>query len=215
LTAKAESLRSEPAVATLMLRLGAAVNAIRASQRMTLIARKTPGLLGLRDLTWTFLAAAAQLKEAIDSLLKTNLSVIVSNAREGGASEEDLSRLNQILDDGPESLYARVLREARDRITYHWDKKAFVTWQEAQSASSSVVWILGEGQREGDVLHIAAAAALTEAIIPNATYEEVNLRVGEVSHWCGILTMIFQFAIAGYLYRYGAKEMPYHDASLA
>jgi hypothetical protein len=197
-------------LAVLMLRLGASINALKAAQRMTLLARRTPGLLGLRDLCWTFLMTAAQLKEAIDKLLRENLSAIKEIARKGGATTADLDQTDSVIDAGPDSLYSRVLRGVRDQITYHWDKRPFENWRRAQSANA-VVWVLGEGEREADVVHLAAVTALTEAILPSPAYEELNQRVVEVSQGCGCVIKIFQYAIAGYLEGYGALDRPFPD----
>ncbi len=208
LTAGKESLTKEPALAVLMLRLGASINALRAAQRMTLLARRTPGLVGLRDLCWTFVMTAAQLKEAIDSLLRANLTVIKETARKGGVSHAEMEQVDALIDVGSDSLYSRVLKATRDQITYHWDEKPFENWRQAQG-DNTVVWVLGEGEREADIVHLAAVTALTEAILPNPAYEELNQRVVEVSQGCSVLVRIFQCAIAGYLEGYGAEDSPY------
>jgi hypothetical protein len=210
LTAGKESLTKEPALAVLMLRLGASINALKAAQRMTLLARRTPGLVGLRDLCWTFLMAAAQLKEAIDTLLRGNLAVIREAARKGGASHVEREQIDALIDVGPDSLYSRVLKATRDQITYHWDKRPFENWRQAQG-DNAVVWVLGEGEREADIVHLAAVTALTEAILPNPAYEELNKRVVEVSQGCGVVIRVFQYAIAGYLESYGAENSPFPD----
>lgn len=210
LTARKESLPKEPALAVLMLRLGASINALRAAQRMTLLARRTPGLVGLHDLCWTFLMAAAQLKEAIDTLLRENLTVIKETASKGGAPHAQMEQVDAVIDVGPDSVYSRVLKATRDQITYHWDKKPFENWRRSQGGSA-VVWVLGEGEREGDVVHLAAVTALTEAILPNPAYEELSKRIVEVSQACGVVVRIFQYAIAGYLESYGAEDSPYPD----
>ena len=208
LVANAQSLTKEPSEAVLMLRLGAAINAIRAAQRMTQLSRKTTGMVGLKDLVWTFTMAAAQLKEAIDSLLKENYQTITEHARQGGASEEELDRLKALTDDHPDSLYMRVLRATRDRITYHWDKEPFEAWR-ARQTGNSVVWTLAEGTREKHVLQVAAAEAITEAIIPDADYQELSLRVAQVARASGTITAVFQFAIMGYVAKYEEEVSKY------
>ena len=211
LTAGKESLTKEPELAVLMLRLGAAINALKAARRMTLLARRTPGLVGLRDLCWTFVMTTAQLKEAIDSLLRGNLTLINEAARRGGASRAEMEEVEALIDVGSDSLYSRVLKATRDQITYHWDKKPFENWRQARG-DTAVVWVFGEGEREADVIHLAAVTALTEAILPNPAYEELNKRVVEVSQGCALVMQIFQHAIAGYLESYGAEFSPYPDA---
>jgi hypothetical protein len=210
LTAGKESLTKEPGMAVLMLRLGASINALNAARRMTLVARKTPGLVGLRDLCWTFMMAAAQLKEAIDSLLRQNLIVIKDAAKKGGASDAEIDQIDAVIDVGPDSLYSLVLKTTRDQITYHWDKKPFEIWRQAQSGNG-VVWVLGEGEREADVVYLAPAAAMTETILQNPTFGELSKRVSEVSQGCSIVLRSFQLAIAGYLAGHRAEHSPYES----
>jgi hypothetical protein len=154
--------------------------------------------------------AAAQLKEAIDTLLRENLTVIKETASKGGAPHAQMEQVDAVIDVGPDSVYSRVLKATRDQITYHWDKKPFENWRRSQGGSA-VVWVLGEGEREGDVVHLAAVTALTEAILPNPAYEELSKRIVEVSQACGVVVRIFQYAIAGYLESYGAEDSPYPD----
>jgi len=210
LTAGKESLTKEPGMAVLMLRLGASINALNAARRMMLVARKTPGLVGLRDLCWTFLIAAAQLKETIDSLLRQNLTVIKDAAGKGGASDAEIDQIDAVIDVGPDSLYSRVLKTTRDEITFHCDKKSFEIWRQAQSGDG-VVWVLGEGEREADVVYLAPAAAMTETVLQNPVFGELSKRASEVSQGCSIVLRSFQFAIAGYLAGHGAEHSPYPD----
>jgi hypothetical protein len=212
LTAGMESLTKEPMLAVLMLRLGASVNALNAARRMILLARRTPGLVGLRDLCWTFLTATAQLKEVIDSLLRKNVSAIKEAARKGGALDVEIDEIGELIDVGPDSLYSRVLKATRDQIAYSWDKKTFENWRHSRR-DNTVIWVLGEGEREADVVQLAAVTALTEAILPNPAYAELNQRAVEVSQACGAVIQVFQCAITGYLASYGAKRAPYPDVA--
>lgn len=209
-TASKESITKEPETANLMLRLGAAANGILSAQRMAIIARNTPGMVGLRDLTWTFMMAVSQLKEAIDSLLKKNLDTIVENAKSGGATNEELMRLSELQSNEPDSLYCRVLRDTRDQITYHWDKEPFEAWVSKHDVGS-VVWLLGEGQKERDLVYLASATAVTEAIVPGAKFQEFSQRMQEVLDWSGILAKVFQSAISGYLTAYHREIAPYPE----
>src|SRR5437867_884092 len=60
----AESLTADVESAVLVLRLGIAVNAIRAAQRFFLASRDAPGPAGERDRLWSFLIALGFLQEA-------------------------------------------------------------------------------------------------------------------------------------------------------
>lgn len=133
LTAPRDSLTKEPALATLMLRLGAAVNAIRALQRWSLACREASGVAAQRDLIWSFLAATAYLKEAMDGLLRPHYQDIVRLAREDGTPEAAIKSLGQLLCKKRHNLYARVLSNARNKLVFHWEQETFEQWAEHHS----------------------------------------------------------------------------------
>jgi hypothetical protein len=206
ITATAQSLKANPAAAALMLRLGAAVNAIRASQRLALAARATPGLAGIRDITWTFLLAVAQLKEAIDGLLRPNYKLIIELAERGGADAEMIKRLGELQSKKPQSLYTRVLMDTRNHLAFHWESEPFELWA-GTATEDPVFWVTGSDNTEATVVHHAAARAILEAIAPGADADEITKRAKEVSDGTHLISDVFQLAIRGYLTQYDGKEV--------
>ena len=73
-----------------------------------------------------------------------------------------------------------------------------------------MVWVLGEGKRLEDIVYLAPAAAVTEAILPSPAFKELSRRVSEVSQGCRDVLLFFQSAIAGYLQSHG----PYPDVGM-
>lgn len=76
--------------ATLALRLGIAVNAMRSVQKFFYSFKDAPGPDGERDRLWAFLIAMGYLKEAIE-LLRPKFPVIKELALKGGATPETVA----------------------------------------------------------------------------------------------------------------------------
>ena len=201
LSAGRESLQKDPALATLMLRLGAAVNAIRVSQRWSIACKDAPGAAGQRDHVWSFLMAVAYLKEAIDGLLRPHYKQIVELAREDGTPEDAILSLGNLMSRKPHDLYSRLLVNARNRLIFHWEDEPFRQWASKQS-NITVAWAQGTGDKEGEVVFVASGNALLDSLIPGASEAEIRSRAGEVAEASGLLVGVFQRAISAYLSAY-------------
>lgn len=200
-TAGPDSVKKDPALATLMLRLGAAVNAIRAAQRWILACKDASGVVGQQDLLWGFLVGAAYLKEAIDSLLRPHYQEIVRLAREDGTPEDAIKSLGNLMSKKPRDLYSRLLMNARNRLVFHWEEETFRHWAEHHN-NSTVVWARGTGEKDGGIVFLASSHALLDSLIPDASEAEIHSRAGEVAEASGLLVGVFQRAIHGYLAGY-------------
>jgi len=201
LVASQESLKKDPNLATLMLRLGAAANAIHAAQGWTLACKDSSGAASKRDLIWSFLVATAYLKEAIDSLLRPYYREIVELARKDGASEDGIRSLGDLMSKKQHGLYKRVLVNARNRLVFHWEEEPFRRWAEHHN-DPIVTWAQGTGDKEGEVVYVAAGIALLDSLMPGASDPEIRRRIGDVAEASGLLVGIFEKAINGYLLNY-------------
>jgi hypothetical protein len=212
LTAAQDSLTKDPGRAALVLRLGAAVNAIRATQRWTLACKDLPGPAGQRDMICSFLVATAYLKEAIDSLLRPHYREIARLAREDGAPEDVIMSVGQLMSTKPQSLYARLLVNARNRLVFHWSEDTFRHWAE-QYVNPTVLWAEGTGNKDGEVAFMASQTAALDSLIPGAGDAEIQSRVGEVAGASGLLVGVFQRAIHAYLADYVSDFLPEAESS--
>src|SRR5947207_15999822 len=89
-----EPLQTNRCKATLVLRLGAALNSLRATQRWTLKEHER-GLVGDFDLFQTYLVAGAYLAEAC-KLFWSNQACILDLARKGDANEQRIRHLSAL-----------------------------------------------------------------------------------------------------------------------
>jgi len=186
-----------------MLRLGAAVNAIWATQRWSLACKNASGATGQRDQVWSFLVGVAYLKEAIDSLLGPYYQEIARLAREDGTPEDAIKSLGKLMSKKRQNLYARLLANARNRLIFHWEEEPCRHWAKHYS-NSTVVWAQGAGEEDSEVVFVASSHALLDSLIPGASDAEVRSRVNEVAEASGLLVGVFQRAIHAYLSTYGA-----------
>ena len=197
--------------ATLTLRLGIAVNALRAAQRFYLATKDAPGPGGERDRFWAFLVAAGYLHEAID-LLRPQFPRVRDLARAGGAPEELIAEVGALM--SGRVPFSRAIREMRNTLIFHWDD-APVRKYAQEYAGDSVVWADGVGDSEGESIYRAAADAVSNSVLPDDfalpdTPEASIRRIGElmrdVALTTGKLTKLFHHAIAGHLIGHGAKQ---------
>jgi len=198
LTKSSDSLTRDPELAGLILRLGAAVNAIRASQRWTILCVKRRGVAARRDRMWSFLIATAYLKEVIDGLLKPHYEKITQLARQDGTPEKAIKDLGQLMSTKPYALYPRMLLRARNNLVFHWDEEPFRNWA-AHYGKKTVIWAEGVGTKDGEVVFSASLDALLDSVIPGATEVEVREGVGEVAEASGLIVGVFQRAIHAYI----------------
>src|SRR5258708_1161610 len=106
--------------ATLALRLGIAVNAMRAVQKFFYNFRDAEGPAGERDRLWAFLIAMGYLKEAIE-LLRPRFPGIKELALKGGASAEIVQAAAALL--SGKSPLSPALDRLRNKLVFHWDEE--------------------------------------------------------------------------------------------
>src|SRR5439155_23017714 len=115
-----ESLTAEVETAVLLLRLGIAVNAIRAAQRFFHAFRDAPGPAGERDRLWSFLIALGFLQEAIRTVLNRNFPRIKELAQAGGAQDDLIKDTGALL--SGKLPFSKMLGRLRDKVVFHWDE---------------------------------------------------------------------------------------------
>ena len=204
MTTPPSALVDHPEESALILRLGAAVNAMRAALSWFLDSLPTPGPGGKRDRIATLLVATAYLKEALDRLLCPNYPRIVELARERGASDNLIRSLDVIMSQDKDSLHARVLKRTRNKLVFHWDEKPFSDWAK-KSRKQDVTWIRGIGEKDIEAVYWASSDAIVASIAPGASADKLTELLQEVVEASNVLIEVFELAIGAFLNRHGAQ----------
>lgn len=205
------SLTDDVETATLVLRLGIAVNAIRAAQRFYYTAKDAPGPGGERDRVWAFLIAVGFLVEAI-GLLRPKFPQVGLLAQAGGASDDLIRNASALL--SGRLPVNRVLDRMRNSLIFHWDEDPIREFVKRYT-KDKVLWAEGIGDTQGEMIYGVAADSLTNSILPdepNAIEPESTERslerlkdlMVDVVAATKSLTAFFDCAIRGHLLQTGA-----------
>jgi Protein of unknown function (DUF2934) len=205
------SLTDDVETATLVLRLGIAVNAIRAAQRFYYTAKDATGPGGERDRVWAFLIAVGFLVEAI-GLLRPKFPQVGLLAQAGGASDDLIQNTSALL--SGRLPVNRVLDRMRNSLIFHWDEdpiREFVR----RYTKDKVLWAEGIGDTQGEMIYGVAADSLTNSILPDEpngepesperSLERLKDLMVDVVAATKSLTTFFDCAIRGHLLQTGAK----------
>lgn len=196
-----EPLQNDHCKAILVLRLGAALNSVRAAQRWTNKLGESEDLAGQFDRFQSYLVAAAYLAEACKLFWK-NQGCILELARKGHAKDDEIQKLISDADPGT-GVQANLLSRIRDKETLHWDCAVFEKWASAQKAK--VVWVKCSGQTAGECVMWASYDALTDfttglnADKSKPVQDRINDQIPEVLKAMDRVTHVFECAVAGFL----------------
>ncbi len=220
----------------LALRLGLAVNAVRASHRHFLAVAEAPGPGGERDRLWAFLSAAAFVKEAMNILSGTRnapaqKTQVEQLARRSGASDELVQTIDRLL--AGTHPVSEIVTRVRNKLTFHWDPAAIGEWIDRYDEPHAMWFDASGGTSNGETLYRAAAdSAAYSILLP--TDAELALPLDErrrviaerfkdaLRELTGVMTTIqdyFERAIATFLRDAGATitrvdvDTPASDAS--
>lgn len=208
------SLTADIDAATLVLRLGIAVNAVRAAQRFFCAVEDATGPAGERDRLWAFLIALGFLFEAMKSVLEPSFPQIKALAMAGGAQDWLIDEVDALL--SGDLPLSKTLRRMRNKLIFHWDKDPIRDFVKRYS-KDFVVWAHGAGDTQGEMLYRVAADALTNSVLPDEpgapqpeseerSIEPLQTLISDVLAATERVLKLFDFAIAGHLLRTGARK---------
>jgi hypothetical protein len=199
--------------ATLTLRLGIAVNAMRAAQRFYMATRDAPGPGGERDRFWSFLIAVGYLHEAID-MLRTRFPRVRELARKGGAKEECVAEVAALM--SSRVPFTKTIRGNRNTLIFHWDDEPVRRYAQ-RFVQDHVVWADGVGDTQGESFYRAAADAVSNSILPDESAlpdipEADKRRIGELMRDVAVTTgkviHLCDHAIIGHLRAHHPRQKP-------
>jgi hypothetical protein len=200
--------------AMLIVRLGLAVNALRAQQRFSDKVNDATGPAGARDRMWAFIQAVAFVREGLNILSGTGgVAPESPRVREfaimGGATDALIAQMKDL--EGGRHPMSPILKRVRNQLAFHWDPAVLWPWlAETAGAGDEIVWCEGVGTTNGEMVHRAAEDALVNAILPPEPDNPVALeiRFGEaLPHLADAMRLMseyFERAVAGFLTAHGA-----------
>lgn len=198
--------------ATLALRLGIAVNAMRAVQKFFYNFRDAAGPAGERDRLWAFLIAMGYLKEAIE-LLRPRFPVVKELALKGGASAETVHAAAALL--SGKSPLSPALDRLCNKLVFHWDEEPIRDYARKFTADRAV-WAEGVGGTNGEMFYRAPTDALTNSLLPNHPNEQdtpernrdrIASLMNEAGRATNLLAELFDRAIGGHLRQYDTRTV--------
>lgn len=202
-----EPLQNDRCKAILVLRLGAALNSIRAAQRWTSKTGEDEGPAAEFDRFQAYLVAAAHLAEAC-KLFWANKDYILELAQKGNAEDYKITQLTLIAD--PKTgIQATLLKWIRDKETFHWDCDVFERWASAQKGK--VVWLRSIGDAAGECVVSASHAALVDFTVGigadkhKSVQERTNEQIRDVLDAMKHVIHVFESAVNGFFQQHGAK----------
>ena len=201
-----EPLQKDRCKAILVLRLGAALNPLRAVQRWTL-KEHGDSPAGQMDMFQTYLVAGAYLAEAC-KLFWANRGCILELARKGSADEGKIASLLTVAD--PKTGVQASLLKFRDKETFHWDPGVFEQWASAQK--DKVVWQRCSGDTVAECVMWASHEAVSEFTASlniekgGSLQERINDQLLQVLDVMKVVIHIFESAVYGFLEEHGAKH---------
>jgi O-succinylbenzoate synthase len=197
------SVEASPSDAKLALRLGMAVNALRAQQRATIRMGNEPTTVGEHDRLMAFMLTLAYLHET-RVLVQRNFSRVRTWAIDGGATPE-LHESIASLNSGSNS-FGRSIATARNKAVFHWDEDLLDAWfaQIQVEGLDSIVWAEGADGSNGSMVMLASAQAALVGLLgvssgaesPLRSLRELSLQLAiYVDHVCNYLN----YALAAFL----------------
>ena len=201
--------------APLMVRLGLAINALRAQQRWSVSLLSGSGVVNANDFAQSLVIALSYPCEALNILTGTNRHPGNSREVRALAQRQDvppalLAKMGQLMGAGHAAspLFAR----ARNRLGFHWDPE-LLRPELAGVANDPVIWLEGRATVEGAMVYTFAADVLLNALLPGVgsqSPEDASERIRQASaaitDAMDCITTYFGSAMAGYLSVRGVRQ---------
>lgn len=205
------SLRDDPDDALLVLRLGIAVTALRASQRLTVsvLNRDDPADESVR--LWAFMLAMSYLHE-IRVSFGARWPRIKALADAAGAPAELAGEVSDAFLSGKSKL-SEVVARLRNSMAFHFDEDPVRDWlKEHENGKGNVIWLRGTGSTNEGLQYRASTDVVSSNILPGVDMETAvgrALMIDLIKECAAAQKKVaawFNLAIAGHLKTHGAVK---------
>jgi hypothetical protein len=167
---------ANPDMALLIVRLGLAVNALRAQHRWSVSLMSGNGVANGNDFIQSFVLAVSYTCEAINILTGTHRrpgqsGVIRSLAERAKVPADLLGTMGQLM--GGAHSASALLTRARNQLGFHWDPE-LLSPQIPAVAVDPIVWLEGQTTLEGDTVYTFAGDVLLNALLPGIAHQSMD-----------------------------------------
>jgi hypothetical protein len=166
------AILDDPELATLMVRIGMASNALAAQKNATHAAQQLPSesAVSLRDMVCLLITSAALTNEAI-KLVHGGLAWLRPLASKSGAPEEMLKNIGRLC--AGKHPASALLERARNQLGFHWDAELVEPSVREFGRNPKLVWMENDHTH---TTHRLAMEVLSHALLPDAQISDETQR---------------------------------------
>lgn len=189
------AILNDPDLATLIVRIGMATNALSAQIHAGKAAAERLPAAKTRDILCSLVTSAALTNEAI-KVVSGGMSRLRPLALRAGASEELLQRIGQLC--AGKHPADGLLKRARNEIGFHWDQDTIGPSVREFGKNRKLIWI--EADTNGEYVHRLACEVLVHALFPEAQQQDSDgtklTLEQEMKHLSSAMDLIIEFCVA-------------------
>lgn len=228
-TSSTEAIVADPDLATLVLRLQLAVNALTVQRRFSVrLGSASATAAGARDHFISFVSTAAFTKEAVEILsgvgnVPGEAARVASLAAKGGAPAELANAIARLCDGSHVASPLMVM--LRHQLGAHWDPVLLKEALLAFVMKRSVVWIESAGPSTDEVVHRLPIEVIGSSTFPESSDDGLDhldplqaararmiAALETIGDAGNLIVEYFGFAITGYLEEIGAMAHRKRDS---
>jgi len=196
-----EVIAQNRGLATLIVRLGMASNALSSQQKAGIDAAEGSRAERYRGLIASMVTSAAITNEAIH-LASKNLRTLRALAALADIREELLESIGQLC--AGKHRASLTLKRARNQLAFHWDSDLVASTLLSFERNEKLVWV--EFAKDGQPVHRLATDVLVHALLPNlsnvreeaTTKRLVEEAMGDIGNAMAQISEFFAGCVYGY-----------------
>lgn len=196
-------ITGNPALATVIVRVGLASNALNAqlTSAVAMLKRKNRRYK-MRDGLFSLVTTAAFTNEAI-RLAQKNMSDLKDLARRAGAKDDLLKRVGKLC--GGHHPASEFLGRARNQLGFHWDADVVQASLNDYARNEKLVWV--ESDAEDQPFHRLAGEVLAHALFPDSArltdpqqmQAAIKTTLSDMGNAIDLIVEFFTAAVYGFL----------------
>lgn len=197
----------DPDLATLIVRIGMATNALTAQINAgTDASRARRGVAKARDILSSLVTTCALTNEAL-AVARSGMAVLRPLARRAGAKDSLLERVGQLC--AGKHPANSLLHRARNNVGFHWDADVIGQSVREYGKNRKIVWLESEPDFR-ETTHRLAFETLAHALFPSPeggpSETTISAALADVSGAMDLIIEFFTASTYGYLKTVGADQ---------